>query len=322
MNKICNVTLPKPAIEIRGSQIFKPHEVMFNNYLISKGQVEISGASFSARLSEAKVGTGVIVYLSASQKLLSLYVELSFLKLLLPAANETQNIQDLSNNTLSILTELAISPFLKYLKQHENVDVQFTSAELVEVLPTSDMIWIEINNDYRVAVHDPNNLLMQFCKTGQQRHPQQTTLKISVEASLRASSIKMASEEFRKLVTGDGIILPSEWKPNCIDFLVIGRTQEIPLTYDGQKYKAQQPRQLDMGTPQMIYGDAIIEISLEIARSQMSITELSNIEEGWILPFDQEIGSEVRLVHHQEVLAVGEIIEIGDKYGIRITSLR
>ena len=96
----------------------------------------------------------------------------------------------------------------------------------------------------------------------------------------------------------------------------------------------QEPSRLKMTTPEP--GDAherrrvreaqfrnvTVEVSVWIGKTRLSFGELSDLRPGAVIELDQSVGAPVEIVLNREVvLARGEVVEVGDEYGVRITEI-
>jgi flagellar motor switch protein FliN/FliY len=65
-----------------------------------------------------------------------------------------------------------------------------------------------------------------------------------------------------------------------------------------------------------------VEVSVWIGKTRMSFGELSDLRPGAVIELDQAVGAPVEIVLNREVvLARGEVVEVGDEYGVRITEI-
>jgi flagellar motor switch protein FliN len=65
-----------------------------------------------------------------------------------------------------------------------------------------------------------------------------------------------------------------------------------------------------------------VEVSVWIGKTRMSFGELSDLRPGHVIELDQAVGAPVEIVLNREVvLARGEVVEVGDEYGVRITEI-
>ena len=96
----------------------------------------------------------------------------------------------------------------------------------------------------------------------------------------------------------------------------------------------QEPSRLKMTTPEP--GDAherrrvreaqfrnvTVEVSVWIGKTRLSFGELSELLPGQVIELDQAVGAPVEVILNREVvLARGEVVEVGDEYGVRITEI-
>lgn len=65
-----------------------------------------------------------------------------------------------------------------------------------------------------------------------------------------------------------------------------------------------------------------VEVSAWIGKTRLTFGELSDLRPGRIIELDQAVGAPIEIVLNREVvLARGEVVEVGDEYGIRITEI-
>lgn len=65
-----------------------------------------------------------------------------------------------------------------------------------------------------------------------------------------------------------------------------------------------------------------VEVSAWIGKTRLTFGELSDLRPGKIIELDQAVGAPIEIVLNREVLlARGEVVEVGDEYGVRITEI-
>ena len=65
-----------------------------------------------------------------------------------------------------------------------------------------------------------------------------------------------------------------------------------------------------------------VEVSAWIGKTRLSFGELHALRPGAIVELDQAVGAPIEIVLNREVvLARGEVVEVGDEYGVRITEI-
>jgi flagellar motor switch protein FliN/FliY len=68
-------------------------------------------------------------------------------------------------------------------------------------------------------------------------------------------------------------------------------------------------------------GDVYLPVSIELARTQLFIKEVLELEVGSIIEFDKLAGETVDLLVNDKKFAEGEVVVIDEHFGIRITNL-
>ena len=65
-----------------------------------------------------------------------------------------------------------------------------------------------------------------------------------------------------------------------------------------------------------------VEVSAWVGKTRLSFGELSELRPGHVVELDQVVGAPIDIVLNREVLlARGEVVEVGDEYGVRITEI-
>ena len=65
-----------------------------------------------------------------------------------------------------------------------------------------------------------------------------------------------------------------------------------------------------------------VEVSAWIGKTRLSFGELGDLRPGNVIELDQAVGAPIEIVLNREVvLARGEVVEVGDEYGVRITEI-
>lgn len=65
-----------------------------------------------------------------------------------------------------------------------------------------------------------------------------------------------------------------------------------------------------------------VEVSAWIGKTKLTFGEISDLRPGHVIELDQAVGAPIEIVLNREVvLARGEVVEVGDEYGVRITEI-
>ena len=68
--------------------------------------------------------------------------------------------------------------------------------------------------------------------------------------------------------------------------------------------------------------DVPLRISVQIGQTKLPIGEVLNLREGHIIELGRQVGTPVDVVANEHVIiARGEVVEIDDEYGVRITEI-
>lgn len=89
-----------------------------------------------------------------------------------------------------------------------------------------------------------------------------------------------------------------------------------PTSYtDGGATKSGNKRNLDF-----LY-DIPLNISVEVGRSKIKLKDLLQMGEGYVLELDKLAGEPLDLYVNSKLIAKGEAVMVGDKFGIRLTDV-
>ncbi len=67
--------------------------------------------------------------------------------------------------------------------------------------------------------------------------------------------------------------------------------------------------------------DVPITLSAEIGRSKLSIRKLISLAQGSVVELDREVNEPLDLLVNGTLIARGEVVVVGDKFGIRLTEV-
>lgn len=65
-----------------------------------------------------------------------------------------------------------------------------------------------------------------------------------------------------------------------------------------------------------------VEVSAWIGKTKLTFGDLANLHPGSVIELDQAVGAPIEIVLNREVvIARGEVVEVGDEYGVRVTEI-
>ncbi|SCC23733.1 flagellar motor switch protein FliN [Gilliamella intestini] len=67
--------------------------------------------------------------------------------------------------------------------------------------------------------------------------------------------------------------------------------------------------------------DIPVNLSVELGRTKMTIKDLLNLTQGSVIALDGQIGEPLDILINGYLIAQGEIVVVGDNYGVRITDI-
>jgi len=93
-----------------------------------------------------------------------------------------------------------------------------------------------------------------------------------------------------------------------------GTSGEMP-DHDGREEEQMRVRENQ-------FRNVSVEVSAWIGKTRLSFGELGDLRPGHVIELDQAVGAPIEIVLNREVvLARGEVVEVGDEYGVRITEI-
>ncbi|NUM47356.1 MAG: flagellar motor switch protein FliN [Anaerolineales bacterium] len=97
--------------------------------------------------------------------------------------------------------------------------------------------------------------------------------------------------------------------------------EQIHLTQSPYPSVAPHPN----GKPEAINIDLLIDIpvqiSVELGRTQMTVRQVLELERGSVIELERVAGDPVDVFVNGSLIAVGEVVVVDDRFGIRISSL-
>ena len=88
-----------------------------------------------------------------------------------------------------------------------------------------------------------------------------------------------------------------------------------PSSQSGSSLKGNNKRNLDF-----LY-DIPLNISVEVGRSKIKLKDLLKMGEGYVLELDKLAGEPLDLYVNSKLIAKGEAVMVGEKFGIRLTDV-
>jgi len=75
------------------------------------------------------------------------------------------------------------------------------------------------------------------------------------------------------------------------------------------------------GRPINFLFDIPLELTVEVGRRQMTMGELVEVMPGTVVELDRTAGDQLDILANGKIVARGEAVVVGDRYGIRITEV-
>ncbi len=96
----------------------------------------------------------------------------------------------------------------------------------------------------------------------------------------------------------------------------------MTTTDDASASASSESEQLAQRVREVQFRNVTVEVSAWVGKTRLSFGELSALRPGHVIELDQAVGAPIEIVLNREVvLARGEVVEVGDEYGVRITEI-
>lgn len=96
----------------------------------------------------------------------------------------------------------------------------------------------------------------------------------------------------------------------------------MTTTDDARASTSSESEQLAQRVREAQFRNVTVEVSAWVGKTRLSFGELSALRPGHVIELDQAVGAPIEIVLNREVvLARGEVVEVGDEYGVRITEI-
>ena len=102
------------------------------------------------------------------------------------------------------------------------------------------------------------------------------------------------------------------------------KQEEEIVTVQPIKFANFENDQVAVGTPKKnldIMQDIMIKVTVELGRCKMKLKKVLDIQKGSIIEINKVAGEQVELFVSGKLVAIGEVIVMEDKFGLRITSI-
>jgi flagellar motor switch/type III secretory pathway protein FliN len=152
-----------------------------------------------------------------------------------------------------------------------------------------------------------------------------------VDARLFIGQSKVRLEDLQVLEVGDMLILeqshtrslslmhpddPSHLFPFTAHILT-PHAIEVPYTQDIAAMEKQQSSALR----QNLWDNLLINVSAEFFPSRLPLNQLKQMSEGQVVEIADLIHNKIRVHVEGKTVAIGELVIVGDKFGVRVTQL-
>jgi len=114
----------------------------------------------------------------------------------------------------------------------------------------------------------------------------------------------------------------SKPRPEEIKELLDDEGMESPIVQDGMSLQSDSSStQASSNRSLEFLYDVPLQISVEVGRSKILLKDLLKMGEGYIIELDKLAGEPLDLYVNSRLIAKGEAVMVGDKFGIRLTDV-
>ncbi|MGW8195899.1 MAG: flagellar motor switch protein FliN [Desulforhopalus sp.] len=110
-------------------------------------------------------------------------------------------------------------------------------------------------------------------------------------------------------------ISPDKSRPDQEEIQELLKEDTKPKNRDGRPSSPQETRNLDF-----LY-DIPLQVSVEIGRSKILLRDLLKMGEGYVIELNKLAGEPLDLYVNSHLIARGEAVMVGEKFGIRLTDV-
>ena len=83
-----------------------------------------------------------------------------------------------------------------------------------------------------------------------------------------------------------------------------------------------KPRTDQVGAEKLKILESIeVEMSIEVGRTEMTIKDLLQLNEGSVVELDRLAGEPLDILVNGAIIAKGEVVMVGERYGVRFTDI-
>jgi len=323
--------VPEPPVRVLRLQgpSYTHEEVQLNNALLRLDPVNIGVHECRIVFHDGvPIDAPIMISARIGDTQVAICVELGMIQAMLDALGYRQDVSVISSETKALVIEHITEPYMQFFETLFEGRFIIERVEPIESLPQEPCLLLGLSGIVQdvlpILLIDPDAYFGRILEALPQPQADlsQADLDLELQMSARAEPIEVDAEVLSQLEVGAGFMMPEGWRPE-VTHVVIGNAREAALRFeDGGYYIAGPIHDIDRkGTTMSEYDDIEVEISLEILRGKMTLADLADVSEGMILSFGQGTPNTVSLVHDQRTIAKGEIVEVGEEFGIRITSV-
>lgn len=276
-----------------------------------------------------------------------------FVDALLKATGKTFQIRSLEEATAILVLEHVLGMPLTALEGSLKTafSLQTPTPDVLEPREDTARLGLEIRlpdaRPHQIIVQGtPDNvatLVAHLTKAPQVSRPPRRFTALSFAASLRTETLEVSADDHAALDVGDALMLPSEWSDLKPAWTLVagalrapvlaGRDGSITLRKSFEPLVETLQKDVAMATPQpnatpraparpeAPATDGLpVDISLELDTTQISLNELNRLTAGAVLPFSKDLPKTVRLIANGAPFAEGELVQLDEQVGVRLTA--
>ncbi len=76
-----------------------------------------------------------------------------------------------------------------------------------------------------------------------------------------------------------------------------------------------------LGTRYELIKDVKVNLSVSVGDCEISVSELFDLKDGSVISLNRDVFAPVDVMHNGKVIARGDLVAVGDNFGVRITEI-
>ncbi|MEM6339684.1 MAG: FliM/FliN family flagellar motor switch protein [Pseudomonadota bacterium] len=230
--------------------------------------------------------------------------------------------------TAAMVLEHLLAPVMTTLESH--LDAPFRVARIIDQPLDAPSLALAVASTvatYHVGLSGDDALiapLIRLMTPADQQDARLTSETLRFSMSLTGPSFQMPQYDLDALRPGDGVFVEGDWARLQHPLLIISgrlcasaKQQEEGFVLKSDLDRIQTPE-----IPMTEITDVLpVTITIELAQTTLPLTEIQDLRQGSVLPFADDLPTNVALTANGQPFGRGDLVRIDDKIAIRLTEI-